>query len=94
MFFIASGCPTFCNPSAQAKADVRVLPNHRGNGLNEERLRLLESLCTERASAEEPELIVDEQLPLLPQAEETQQPRPAHRRRVLQELQLPPFFVR
>ena len=96
--FISIGEPTFQNPSVQAKADPRVLPNRRGNGLDEGRLRLLERLCTERASAEEPELIVDEQLPLLPQeqdnilpqAEETQQPRPAHRRRVLQELQLPP----
>jgi len=74
MFFIASGCPTFCNPSAQAKADVRVLPNHRGNGLDEERLRLLESLCTERATADEPELIVEEQLPLPPQILEQEQP--------------------
>jgi len=96
-FYIAVGQP-LSNPSVQAKINPRVLPNRRGNGLDQQRLLLLERLCAERASAEEPELIVDEQLPLLPQeqdniliqAEETQQPRPARRRRVLQELQLPP----
>ena len=64
-FFIAVECPTFRNPSAQAKADLRVLPNRRGNGLDEERLRLLERLCAERASAEEPELILHKSILLL-----------------------------
>ena len=90
LFFISVGKPLFRNPIEQSKKNPRVLPNRRGNGLNEAHLRLLARLCAERASTEEPELIVEEQLPLLPQeqdnllpqAEETQQPRPAHRRRV------------
>jgi hypothetical protein len=102
LYFIAVERPTFRNPSAQAKADLRVLPNRRGNGLDEGRLRLLERLCTERATADEPELIVEEQLPLPPQILEQEQPeyelpqeeeqhrRSSRRRRVLQDLQLQP----
>ena len=61
-FHIAIGQP-LSNPSVQAKINPRVLPNRRGNELNEAQLRLLARLCAERASTDEPELIVDEQLP-------------------------------
>jgi hypothetical protein len=101
LYFVAVERPTFRNPLEQAKANPRVLPNRRGNGLNEAQLRLLARLCAERATADEPELIVDEQLPPPPQmevqnqqenaptqAEEVQRRIPASRRRVLQELQL------
>ena len=98
--FVSIGEPTFRNPSLQAKANIILLTNRHGNGLNEAQLRLLEPLCAERATGEEPKLIVEEQLhppPQIqaqyeqenehPQADE-QQPRAARRRRVLQELQL------
>ena len=101
LFFIAVERPTFRSPMEQAKANIILLPNHHGNGLNEAQLRLLARLCAERATADEPELIVDEQLPPPPQmevqnqqenaptqAEEVQRRIPASRRRVLQELQL------
>ena len=39
-FYIAIGQP-LSNPSVQAKINPRVLPNRRGNGLNEAQLRLL-----------------------------------------------------
>jgi len=107
LFFIAVERPTFRNPLEQAKANPRVLPNRRGNGLNEAQLRLLERLCAERATGEEPELIVEGQLhppPQIqeqyeqenepPQAEEAQERRPARGRRVLQELQLQPVLER
>ena len=100
--FISIGEPTFRNPSLKAKQNPRVFPNCHGNGRNEAQLRLLTRLCAEGASTDEPELIIDEQLPPslqlkeqygqeneLPQAAEAHQPRPA-RRRVLQELQLQP----
>ena len=105
--FISIGEPTFRNPSLQAKRNPRVLQNCRGNGLNEAQLRLLERLCAERATGEEPELIVEGQLhppPQIqeqyeqenepPQAEEAQERRPARGRRVLQELQLQPVLER
>jgi len=57
-FFIAVGRPRYTNPSAQAKANPRVLPNRHGNGLDEESIRLLAHLCAERATAEEPELVI------------------------------------
>ena len=102
LYFVAIEQPTFCNPSGQAKADLRILPNCRGNGLDEERLRLLKRLCTERTTAQEPELIVEEQLPPPlqiieqhqqeneppPHAAEVERRRPTRRRQVLQELQL------
>ena len=68
-FHIAIGQP-LSNPSVQAKINPRVLPNRRGNGLNEAQLRLLARLCAERASTNEPELIVDERFPPPPQIEE------------------------
>ena len=100
--FISIGEPTFQNPSVQAKADPRVLPHSHGNGLDEERVQLLERLCAERASTDEPELIVDEQLPPpphqieqqheqqheLPAQADVQRPRPARDRRVFQEIQV------
>jgi hypothetical protein len=71
LYFVAVERPTFRNPSLQGKAeDLRVLPNRHGNGLDEERVLLLERLCAERASTNEPELIVDEQLPPPPQIED------------------------
>jgi len=97
-FFDAVGRSRYKNPSAQAKANPVLLPNRRGNGLNEAQLRLLARLCAERASTNEPELIVEEQLPLPPQMQDQyeqeneppqadgQQPRPTGRRRVFQEL--------
>ena len=101
LYFIAVECPTFRNSPLEVKAGLRVLPNHRGNGLDEERVQLLEGLCAERATTEEPERIVVEQLPpstqideqtqqenVPPKAEGAQQPRPARRRLVLQELQI------
>jgi hypothetical protein len=68
--FISIGEPTFRNPSLQAKRNPRVLQNCRGNGLNEAQLRLLERLCAERATGEEPELNVDGQLHPPPQIQE------------------------
>jgi len=107
LYFVSVERPTFRNPLEQAKANPRVLPNRRGNGLNEAQLRLLERLCAERATGEEPELIVEGQLhppPQIqeqyeqenepPQAEEAQERRPARGRRVLQELQLQPVLER
>jgi hypothetical protein len=71
LYFMAVERPTFRNPSLQGKAeDLRVLPNRHGNGLDEERVRLLECLRAERASTNEPELIVDERFPPPPQIEE------------------------
>ena len=67
LYFVAVERPTFRNPLEQAKANPRVLPNRRGNGLNEAQLRLLERLCAERATGEEPELIVEGQLHPPPQ---------------------------
>ena len=106
-YFVAVERPTFRNPLEQAKANIILLPNRHGNGLDEVRLRLLARLCAEHAADEEPELIVDEQLPpppqieaqnqqenAPPQAEEAQQPRPARHRRVLQELPLQPVLER
>jgi len=69
-FFAAVGRSRFKNPSAQAKANPILLPNRHGNGLDEERVLLLERLCAERASTNEPELIVEEQLPPPPQIED------------------------
>ena len=61
-FFIAVGRPRYTSPSAQAKANPRLLPIRHGNGLNEESTRLLEQLCADRrAASEEPELIVEEE---------------------------------
>ena len=54
LYFMAVERPTFRNPIEQTKANPRVLTNSRENGLDEVRLRLLASLCAERASAEEP----------------------------------------
>ena len=59
LYFIAVEHPTFRNPSLQVKAGLRVLPNCLGNGLDEERIQLLERLCAERATSEEPWHIVD-----------------------------------
>ena len=70
LFFIAVGKPLFRNPIEQAKNNPRVLPNRHGSRLDNERLRLLACLCADRASTNEPELIVDEQLPPPPQIEE------------------------
>jgi len=39
LYFVEVESPTFRNPLEQAKANPRVLPNRRGNGLNEAQLR-------------------------------------------------------
>ena len=63
-YYLAVGHP-LSNPTVQAKINPRVLPNRRGNGLNDVQLRFLARLCAERTSTDEPELIVDEQLCLI-----------------------------
>ena len=62
LFFISVGKPLFQNPIEQSKKNPRVLPNCNSSRLDNERLHLLARLCAERASTEEPELIVEEQL--------------------------------
>jgi len=53
LYFIAVEHPTFRNPSLQAKGNITGIdePNQPSNGLDDESIRLLERLCTERASA-------------------------------------------
>jgi len=41
------------------QANLRVMPNYHGNGLNKDRLCLLEHLCAEHVTAKEPELTVE-----------------------------------
>ena len=53
LYFIAVERPKFRNPSEQAKGNITGIdePNQPSNGLDDESIRLLERLCTERASA-------------------------------------------
>ena len=53
--------PRYRNPSAKAKDEPNIQTNRRGNhGLDAQKTLLLDCLCNDRATAEEPELIVEE----------------------------------
>jgi|GWRWMinimDraft_5_1066013.scaffolds.fasta_scaffold07566_2 hypothetical protein len=105
--FIYIGDPWSKSPKLQKASNRGPLLRPRIRQLPAPDIAIIDRLCHERNADEEPELIVDEQLPpppqieernqqenVPPQGEEAQQPRPARRRRVLQELQLQPVLER